>query len=71
MEDKIELLKKLGFSENYLKYINCMSNHDDSCTVSIDHFVFDVISVDSSEIIYPVIDKTEEPINSYINNSSI
>jgi len=65
MENKIELLKKLGFSDEYLKFVSDESNKNKPIIET--HDVFDVVTVTSSDITYPVIDKTEEPVNSYVN----
>lgn len=67
MENKIELLKKLGFSEGYLKFVADESEQNETGVKQDCQFVFDVISVNTSEIIYPIIEKTEAPINSYFN----
>ncbi len=67
MENKIELLKKLGFSDSYLKFVTDKSGQNETEFQQVGQFTFDVISVDTSEITYPVIEKTEAPINSYVN----
>lgn len=67
MENKIELLKKLGFSDNYLEFVADNSEQNETEFQQVGQFPFDVISGDTSEITYPVIEKTEAPINSYIN----
>jgi hypothetical protein len=67
MENKIELLKKLGFSDSYLKFVTDNSEQNETELQQVGQFAFDVISVDTSEITYPVIEKTEAPINSYVN----
>jgi hypothetical protein len=67
MENKIELLKKLGFSDSYLKFVADNSEQNETEFLQVGQFAFDVISVDTSEITYPVIEKTEAPINSYVN----
>ena len=67
MENKITLLKNLGFSDNYLKFVTDNSEQNETELEQVDQFTFDVISVDTSEITYPVIKKTEAPINSYVN----
>ncbi len=64
MENKIELLKKLGFSDSYLKFV---LEESEIAFNQVGEFTFDVISVDTPEIIYPIIEKTEAPINSYVN----
>lgn len=67
MENKIELLKKLGFSESYLKFVADENEHFETEFKQIEQFAFESISVDTSEITYPIIEKTEAPINSYVN----
>lgn len=67
MENKNELLKKLGFSDSYLKFVTDNSEQNETELQQVGQFALDVISVDTSEITYPVIKKTEAPINSYVN----
>jgi hypothetical protein len=67
MENKIELLKKLGFSDSYLEFIEDNGDRNEMEFKQANQYSFDVISVDTSEIIYPIIEKTEAPINSYVN----
>ena len=67
MKKQIELLKKLGFSDSYLKFVADKSEQNETEFQQVGQFAFDVISVDTSEITYPVIEKTEAPINSYVN----
>lgn len=67
MENKIELLKKLGFSESYLKFVADETAQTETEFKQAGQFAFDIISVDTAEITYPIIEKTEAPINSYIN----
>jgi|GEM_PF-5632501 len=67
MENKNELLKKLGFSDIYLSFVAGVIDQNETEFNQVSQFVYDVISVDTSEIIYPIIEKTEAPINSYIN----
>ena len=67
MENKNELLKKLGFSDELLKIIADETKQIENEFKAVGQYAFDVITVDSSEIIYPIIEKTEEPVNSYVN----
>ena len=67
MENKIELLKKLGFSDIYLKFVTDETEQNETEFKQVGQFAFDIISVDTSEITYPIIEKTEAPINSYVN----
>jgi hypothetical protein len=67
MENRIDLLRKLGFSDAYLKCIDEETQQLPNNNGQSTPLVFDLISVDSSEIIYPIIEKTEAPVNSYVN----
>lgn len=67
MENKIEILKKLGFSDSYLKFVTDETEQNETEFKQVGQFAFDIISVDTSEITYPIIEKTEAPINSYVN----
>jgi len=67
MESKIELLKKLGFSDSYLKFVADKFDQNEAEFNQVGQFAFDLISVETSEITYPIIEKTEAPINSYVN----
>jgi hypothetical protein len=67
METKTELLKKLGFSEDYLQFVSNENDPNDYRNNSDGQYSLDVITINTSEIVYPVIEMTQEPINSYIN----
>lgn len=67
MENKIEILKKLGFSDNYLKFVTDETKNNETEFKQFDQFMLDIISFDVSEITYPIVEKTEAPINSYVN----
>ncbi len=69
METKIELLKKLGFSNEYLKYISEDFSQDNDVVKANENFVFEELNIFPTEIVYPVIDKTQEPVNSYVNKT--
>jgi hypothetical protein len=67
MENKITLLKNLGFSDNYLKFVTDNSEQNETELQQGGQFAFDIISVNTSDITYPIIEKSEAPINSYVN----
>lgn len=66
MENKIELLKKLGFSDEYLKLVSNESLEIETDKKQVAQFGYEVITIDTSEIVYPIIEKTEEPVNSFV-----
>ena len=67
MENKFELLKKLGFSNEYLKLISNEIIVTETDEKQLGQFGYEVITIDTSEIVYPIIEKTEEPVNSFVN----
>ncbi|QEH39459.1 hypothetical protein [Chitinophaga sp. XS-30] len=69
MDSKIELLTRLGFSSEFLKHISEDFLEDIEALKARENFVFEELNVFPTEIVYPVIDKTQEPVNSYVNKS--
>jgi len=69
METKNELLKKLGFSDDYLKYISEDLSQTQNLEKANPNFTFEELSVFPTEIVYPVIDRSNAPVNNYVNKS--
>ena len=67
MENKIDILKKLGFSDDYLKIISEESHNPNMTVIQASMYNFENINSISSDITQPVIEKTEKPINSYFS----
>lgn len=67
MEKKAELLKKLGFSDDYLKLISPEISNAEVDKIHLIQHGFEVVISDSPTNVYPIIEKTEEPVNSYVN----
>lgn len=67
MDNKFELLKKLGFSDEYLKLISDEIIETKPDKKQIGQFGYEVITIDTSEIVHPIIEKTDEPVNSFVN----
>lgn len=67
MKNKIELLKQLGFSDEYLMYISEEFPQIINAERLDDGYIFEEINVYPTEVAYPIIDKTEEPVNSYVH----
>lgn len=61
MENKSELLKKLGFSENYLKVLFEKSNIEGISNESECLNSFETISRNSSDVNFIIIEQSEKP----------
>lgn len=69
MENKNELLEKLGFTKEYLKLLNQGSSPDVICSEQTNNLIESPI-VDNN-ISTLIIDKTEKPINNHFIYNSI
>jgi hypothetical protein len=67
METQIEILKKLGFSEQLIKVISEYPVTPDLPNATNDFLNFENITGITSEVTLTVIKKSEKPVNSYYN----
>ncbi len=64
MENKIEILKKLGFSDEYLKILDEYSQTPTLPNVNGNQFNFESVNIDTPDYASLIIGKTEKTINS-------